>query len=281
MKYCSNCGGKRQGDTATCGYCGAEFEMLQTHYAPQTPQEKPNQQPAQQPLTQPPQYPNQGSQYPGQPPQYPNQGSQYPNQPSQYPNQPYQYPNQVQQHYYQPPLENQKYKSMGGWLLFCVIAMLFSVISDPIISIGNITDDLALLEEIRLSPMIFPEGMETAAWISFAAELGGLLTIVFTILYLVNIFGRKPNFLRYYQLVVIVSILYTVFALMIPSIILGYEYEIYGALSFHISAIVGGIIAFFLWTLYYCKSIRVRTYMGSDEYMEKAIFAYKNQPPLQ
>jgi hypothetical protein len=39
---------------------------------------------------------------------------------------------------------------------------------------------------------------------------------------------------------------------------------------------IGIALGFFLFPLYYCKSVRVRTYMGGDEFKEKAIFAYKD-----
>ena len=35
---------------------------------------------------------------------------------------------------------------------------------------------------------------------------------------------------------------------------------------------VSGIVGLILMTMYFCKSERVRTYMGSTEYMEKALF---------
>jgi len=136
------------------------------------------------------------------------------------------------------------------------------------------------LNIVRMDPTWYPEGMETAALISLIVEVIGLVTIPLCVLYLVNIFRRKPNFLLFYQLYVIVTVLYIIFRRIVPSSIIGYEYAIYDPLSAQIGSLVGAIIGFFLWTLYYCKSIRVRTYMGSDEYMDKAIFAYKDQPPL-
>ena len=37
------------------------------------------------------------------------------------------------------------------------------------------------------------------------------------------------------------------------------------------SGIIGSAASFVLFTLYYMRSVRVRTYFGSEEYMRKAI----------
>jgi len=159
--------------------------------------------------------------------------------------------------------------------------MIIGSVYSLIITIMNLVGDVSTLDGVRSAPMLYPDGMETAALITLIAEIAGLLAISLAILYLVDVFRRKPKFLLYYQIYVIVSILYTIFALIVPSSIIGYEHAMYGSMGFHVGNLIWGIMAFFLWTLYYCKSVRVRTYMGSDEYMERAIFAYKDQPPLQ
>ena len=185
--------------------------------------------------------------------------------------------------YQQPPVDNQKYKKMGGWLLYCFISMIAVAVGYAIMFFTNvfeILDKLDTLEFARQYPMLLPDGLEMATWFSIFAEIVGLLAIAFPILYLVQLFKRKPGFLRYYQLTIIAGLFYRVFAFIIPMIILGNDSELFGPLSSHIIVLIGGPFAFFLWTLYYCKSVRVRTYMGSDEYMGKAIFAFKNQPPL-
>jgi hypothetical protein len=314
VALCANCGKAIEAPPQDSGYRQPTASQLQDpsaqqygfqnpqqtaqspyHQAPQQPQyPQPQQQypqneqqfpPQQYPQQPPQQYPQQSQyeqQYPPQPPQQypPQQPPQYP--PQQPPQYPPQYGQQYQQQYtpYQDP-KTAKYSKMGGWLLFCVIAMIIGAIVDPILSIGNILGDLETLDAVRSAPFFYPDGMETAAMISLIGEIGGLATIAFSILYLVNIFQRKANFLRFYQLGVLVSMLYTLVAVIVPSSIVGYEHGWYGELSNHIGLLTGNIGAFFLWTLYYCKSVRVRTYMGSDEYMDKAVFAYKNQPPLQ
>ncbi|MBQ9002604.1 MAG: hypothetical protein IJ087_12200, partial [Eggerthellaceae bacterium] len=40
-----------------------------------------------------------------------------------------------------------------------------------------------------------------------------------------------------------------------------------------------GALSLFLWTLYYVKSVRVRTYFGSDEYLRQSPFTKNIQGP--
>lgn len=43
-----------------------------------------------------------------------------------------------------------------------------------------------------------------------------------------------------------------------------------------IGSIIGSAIGLLLLTLYYCKSVRVRTYMGNTDYMDKAIIKFRS-----
>jgi hypothetical protein len=45
---------------------------------------------------------------------------------------------------------------------------------------------------------------------------------------------------------------------------------------FAIPFAIGGIA---LWTLYYLRSVRVRTYMGTDAYIKQSIFFKQVTPP--
>jgi len=163
---------------------------------------------------------------------------------------------------------------LGGWLLFVVIANIIGVVVDAVISLTGIFETIELFGDMRDYGSYYPENFETALYVTFIGELVGMLTIVFTILFLVQVFQRKPSFLRFHQLGLLVGLFYTLFVAIIPNIMLGVES------ATGIGTFVGSIGGFFLFALYMSKSIRVRTYMGSDEYMHKAIFAFKNQPPL-
>jgi len=176
------------------------------------------------------------------------------------------------------PGGNPAYLKLGGWFLFCVISMTINAVFYLFGSVERLIIRFNRFEDLTVFASIYPESMELAVWISYIAEIGGLASTLFAILYLVQVYRRKPYFLLYYQLMVIVNVLYAIFAQLIPSLMVGYEWLTFGTASAHISSLIAKPVVFFLWTLYYCKSVRVRTFMGSDEYMDKAIFAFKKHP---
>ena len=257
MKQCANCGNQCEDNATFCGSCGSSLEVS-FNTGTQPSSFPPPEQIQSDPSAQIPQPPPQ--QYP--PPQQPYQQS------------PYQ-PHQMQQ----PGFDHtqNKYLKLGGWLLVVVIGNLIGVVADVIMSFSGIFETIGLFGELNDLRLYLPDNFETALTITLIGEIVGLMTIVFTILFLVQVFQRKSTFLRFHQLGLFTGIFYTVFVGIIPNAMLG---MIDSDFSSNIGVIVGTVIGFFLFALYMSKSIRVRTYMGSDEYMYKAIFAFKNQPPL-
>ena len=149
---------------------------------------------------------------------------------------------------------------------------------DFFISISGIVETIDIFEDLSLYRDFFPDNFETALYITLIGEIVGLLTIVFTIMFIVQVFKRKSTFLLFHQLSLCAAVFYTICVGIIPNVML----EMFDAdFSSNIGMLVGSIIGFFVFALYMSKSIRVRTYMGSDEYMDKALFAFKNQPPLE
>ncbi|MDR2589892.1 MAG: DUF2569 family protein [Oscillospiraceae bacterium] len=180
-----------------------------------------------------------------------------------------------------PP--DHKYRKLGGWLLFFVIINIIAIVVDAFGSIPDVLESIelfAMLGEVNLSAAGLPENFKNALTIALIGEVVGLLTIVFSIIFVVQVFNRKSTFLRFAQLSALAGIFFLIVARLIPNTMVGIDYMGEDYITPAISSLIGSIIGFFIFPLYYCKSIRVRTYMGSDEYMHKAIFAYKNQPPL-
>ena len=101
-----------------------------------------------------------------------------------------------------------------------------------------------------------------------------MLGVVLIVLFLVQLCQRKPLFLRFFQLIPVTNLLYVLFALIIPSNIIGYEHGIYGSLLLQIFLIVQSVGAILIWSLYYCSSIRVSSYMESDEFKEKSFIKF-------
>ena len=138
---------------------------------------------------------------------------------------------------------NNNYSELGGWLLFFVIMSIVSMLFSLYF--------LIIIPGFMLSPI---DWMFT------------LTASVLSILYAIQVVQRKTLFLRFIQIGYMVNCVSGIFSIASVGV-------------YAITTIIGNISGFFLATLYYCKSVRVRVYMGTDEYMDKAFFSYK-QPPL-
>ena len=114
---------------------------------------------------------------------------------------PQQYPPQqpYQQQYQQPPIghPHSKYSTLGGWLLLVVIGNIIGVIADAAVSIPGIQETISLLEDVEFYNMYIPN-FGSALYVTLIGEIVGLLTIVFTILFIVQVFQRKSTFLRFH-----------------------------------------------------------------------------------
>jgi hypothetical protein len=99
-----------------------------------------------------------------------------------------------------------------------------------------------------------------------------LIAVVLQVIAVVQIFQRKSTFLRFEQLMWFTGIIASL--IMVASInFVGFEY-FDEDLPTMIGSIVGSVVGMLLWTLYFCKSVRVHTYMGGDEFKDKALFAF-------
>ena len=139
-------------------------------------------------------------------------------------------------------------------------------------SIGETLSAFDLLDEVGTH---FPDNFESVLYVTLIGEIIGLLIVVFSILFIVAVFMRKSTFLLFDQISYLALFINVIFAALIPSIMLGFEYMALETFSGTIGTLIGSAAGFFLLTLYYCKSVRVRTYMRGIEYMKQAIFAYK------
>ncbi len=156
--------------------------------------------------------------------------------------------------------ENPKYKKMGGWLLFNVICSFLGIVS----GVDTFATNLDVLQTLT------------------SAGLGGfgamcvvesLLVIALNIVFVVMVFTRKPHFLLIYQIQAIASIVISIIGICMVS---GSSYAAYFDVTSMIGSTVGTIGALIVWTLYFCKSVRVRTYMGGTEFIDKAIVKFRS-----
>lgn len=259
--FCGNCGTQIADGTAFCPNCGSQLNNAQQSvpvqaYQPaqqtyQQPAEQPYQQAYQQPAEQSYQQPaDQAYQQPYQ------QAYQQPEQQTYqqqytYQNQPGQYAGGV----------NPAYQKLGGWLLAIVVVNIISILYSisQVISVNS----------------------EWSQWGSTAASLGlgsyntffivwSIVVVALALLQAVFVYfiiSRNNIFLKYYQIMLIVnivaSIAITIYASTLPN---------YGSSADMVGGIIGGVVGLVLMTMYFCKSERVRTYMGSTAYQDQALF---------
>ena len=152
--------------------------------------------------------------------------------------------------------DNPNYQQLGGWLLFFVVCWVLSALSGLSTLASGINTLFAFDPDFMLSALSnIVIGLLTAG-------IGGLLVVL--------IVKRNPLFLRMYQLLSIARIVVGVIARFLSRLFVVNQFGLG-----HIAVggdIVGGIIGICLMTLYFCRSKRVRTYMGSTDYLDQAIF---------
>ena len=180
---------------------------------------------------------------------------------------------------YAPPTgvysQPNNYHQMGGWLLcFMILCILDAVIGffSTIFSNGLLVrfqglfsyfGSISLDSQLRILFLIF----------------GGLVTIVAVVLeiiFVVQVFKRDSRFLLFYQICKIVATA----SILITSVFSGSAFRSFENASNTIFTFFFSIAGFALMTLYYSKSVRVRTYMGNDEYLRKALFTKNMVSPV-
>jgi hypothetical protein len=150
------------------------------------------------------------------------------------------------------------YHKLGGWLGFVAYAQL--------VSIGLLA--IAFLITF-FSMMQFARYLDGLMIFVLLIELGGFILIsAICVKFFIMIRSKNPRFLRFYELLMIVLGSIGVVVAVLS-----------GATGFGVAepirSILSGVIGFFVWTAYFRKSVRVRTYFGSDEYLRQSIF-FKN-----
>jgi len=156
------------------------------------------------------------------------------------------------------------YQKLGGWLLF------FTII--PLIALP-----FGLFTQIR-----------NLSRFSYTQDLAGILYLLAKVIYFVNlgfalagsvmVIRRKPRFLRVRQINLFIAALQIILT-HARSVIIADEAAALMSIVIPIMAIIVVPFEMYLVLLYYFRSVRVRTYMGSDEYLRLAFFTKKIKGP--
>jgi len=168
-----------------------------------------------------------------------------------------------------------RYEKLGGWLLLFVIVSIPAALAGLFMAITifgfAMTEAQSYFGEI-LKDLDF---MSTLVWVVWPAVLGCTATLL--IICTVQLCCRKARFLSSCQWMVIGSVVFYLLILVITI----YQWQdshdtnlLLAPLAYAPTAVGPGLLM-----LYYVKSVRVRTYMGSDEYLRLAFFAKKVKGP--
>lgn len=155
---------------------------------------------------------------------------------------------------------NPKYKTLGGWLLFFVVCWGLTALAG-IAGLARCASVIAHLVRFELF-----DDIPAVVGIIFSI----ITSMTLSATTCVCISRRSPNFLRLYQILGIadfVVALLTTLPLTQPV-----SSSVTAMAGPTVSGCMGAAAGLVLMTMYFCKSERVRTYMGSTEYLDKALF---------
>jgi len=164
----------------------------------------------------------------------------------------------------QPVAQYQSYSShpyhrLGGWLGFIVYGQITAIALMAIAFVVSLIPVLRYVEYLRyLGPL--------PIFILIIGFAGYVMTSVFCGKFALMIIKKDARFLRFYELTMIVLCSMSIITIALTGFQAGSE---------SLSSLMSSIFGFFVWTAYFRKSVRLRTYMGSDAYLRQSIF-FKN-----
>ena len=173
-----------------------------------------------------------------------------------------------------------EYQRLGGWLALIAYGCLAGAILTPIEGV------ISLMGMSSLSSMFagYLDNMIAVITLFIVIVCGATSYLCFKMFS--NILKKDTGFLRFYETIGIVYIgamvLVTIVASSYMQATLG-EYASYFMPSLTgntIGSVISGALIFAGWTTYFVKSVRVRTYFGTDEYIRKSIFCKNVTPPV-
>lgn len=174
------------------------------------------------------------------------------------------------------------YQSMGGWLAFFTYSWLIAGICCIL---------LIILQLLSLTTLNIKAGSYLGNVVGQAVGIGTLIMVVCYSIYAALCFNlhskmkdKDTGFLHFYESMWIFTFLFYIASCFFPYItnptLLKYigNYMPSMLLSM-LKTVVGPLIGFILTMLYFSKSVRVRTYFGTDEYLRKSRFLASTPSP--
>lgn len=243
--FCKNCGTQLKDETKFCQTCGTPVSVSETQSNANRDTEQPNQQ-------------TQASQSYG--------GYSYQPQPNQS---------------YAPGAHS--YQKLGGYLKFVMIG---NYILGGVWLLYIIPIVIGFFNLLKLTSYLgsYAQGLTAFMWYSYVLLVlcmifGAYISIGFSN----RVRKKDPDFLRFIQSALI-KFLVVSFPAMIIQMLWAKSFDVYGIMDYSsqiagvVRVIISGVCSEVFCYFYFGKSVRVRTYMGSDEYLKRSIFNKNSQP---
>jgi hypothetical protein len=160
-----------------------------------------------------------------------------------------------------------KYSSMGGVLLFVEVCFIYSVLVNVAALFMNLVGFAAFVRISGLTAALFA-----------ATEALTVAAIVLNIMLVAGLAGRKPRFLLVYHISVIVALASNVILYFYDKSTGGLVMPFYTT-AYFLALMCWTVMCTPLLTLYFVKSVRVRTYMGTDAYIKGNPLTKNMRPP--
>ena len=168
--------------------------------------------------------------------------------------------------------ETHPYQKLGGWLKLFVVWQ-FIGLAFILLSIFTKDGFVGVLREWASHP-------GAHGFLLLAKQTGPIVTVALYVAFAVRVIRRDPLFFRTRQLAIAVN---AVTMLLNTANVLLFGLADYGIYrnkeTYMLFLALTFLFGLILPMLYYTRSVRVRTYMGSDEYLRRAFFTKKVKGP--
>ena len=162
------------------------------------------------------------------------------------------------------PVVNREYLKLGGWLALVAYSQLFAVGLSGVAFLGGL---FLLLRNVQyLQYMGFNYVLLTLAPLALYIPL-----CLYCIKFFRMIKHRDSRFLRFYEITMMILCALSVVTVLLTGITTNFR-AMGASIGESLPTLLGGIVSFLIWTTYFRKSVRVHTYMGSDDYLRNSLF---------
>ncbi|MCL1951199.1 MAG: hypothetical protein FWF60_00075 [Oscillospiraceae bacterium] len=175
------------------------------------------------------------------------------------------------------------YQKLDGWLLYFVVSDFLALplrVANLLMKIKIANDRADMMREWLIEEnVIAPESV--MGYQPTLLDFLPLVSCVISIFIAILIIRRSPRFLLAYQLSILANLGMIAVGTFSDGMFRSLADEIGMLFAILLVSVLLLVIigSYFLMMLYYVRSVRVRTYMGSDEYLRLAFFTKKIKGP--